>query len=69
MPFDTPSGPLTVTVSIGATVWSSEHPISSELLCKMADYALYRVKSHGRNGIDIVPHPHILAAEQMKKAG
>jgi diguanylate cyclase (GGDEF)-like protein len=69
MPFDTPSGPLTITVSIGATVWSSEHPISSELLCKMADYALYRVKSHGRNGIDIVPHPHILATEQMKKTG
>jgi hypothetical protein len=35
----------------------------------MADYALYRVKSHGRNGIDIVAHPHILATEQMKKTG
>jgi diguanylate cyclase (GGDEF)-like protein len=69
MPFDTPSGPLTITVSIGATVWSSEHPLSSELLCKMADYALYRVKSHGRNGIDIVPHPHALVTEQLKKTG
>ena len=27
-------------------------------MTKMADYALYRVKSHGRNGIDIVSHPH-----------
>jgi diguanylate cyclase (GGDEF)-like protein len=69
MPFDTPSGQLTVTMSIGATVWSSEHPLSSELLRKMADYALYRVKSHGRNGIDIVSHPHMLVMEQMKKAG
>ncbi len=69
VPFDTPSGMLTVTVSIGATVWSSEHPLSSERLRKMADYALYRVKSHGRNGVDIVPHPHTLVTEQMKKAG
>jgi len=63
MPFDTPSGPLTITVSIGATVGSPEHPLSPELLRKMADYALYRVKSHGRNGIDIVPHPHALVTE------
>ena len=33
----------------------------------MADYALYRVKRHGRNGIDIVPHPHAVVLEQMKK--
>ncbi len=69
MPFDTPSGPLTITVSIGATVGFPEQPLSAELLRKMADYALYRVKSHGRNGIDIVPHPHILVTEQMKKTG
>ena len=69
MPFNTPSGPLTITVSIGATVGSPEYPLSSELLRKMADYALYRVKSHGRNGIDIVPHPHTLVTEQMKKTG
>ena len=68
MPFDTPSGPLTITVSIGATVWFPEHPLSSELLCKMADYALYRVKSRGRNGIDIVPHPHAFVIEQAEKA-
>ena len=68
-PFETTSGPLTITVSIGATVWSSEHPLSSEYLCKMADYALYRVKRHGRNGIKIVPHPHTVALDQMKKAG
>ncbi len=57
LPFATPNGPLAITVSIGATVWSSEHPLNSDLLRKMADYALYRVKSHGRNGIDIIPHP------------
>ena len=68
-PFETSNGPLTITVSIGGTVWSSEHPLSSEYLCKMADYALYRVKRRGRNGIDIVPHPHTVVLEQMKKAG
>ena len=68
-PFATPSGPLAVTVSIGATVWSSEHPLNSDLLRKMADYALYRVKSHGRNGVDIIPHPHALVVEQMKEMG
>ena len=68
-PFETSNGPLTITVSIGGTVWSAEHPLSSEYLCKMADYALYRVKRHGRNGIDIVPHPHAITLEQMKKAG
>jgi len=57
LPFATPSGPLAITVSIGATVWSSEYPLNSDLLRKMADYALYRVKSHGRNGVDIIPHP------------
>jgi len=66
-PFDTPSGMLSVTVSIGATVWVAGHPLSSDLLCKMADYALYRVKSHGRNGIEIVPHPHSIIIEEMNK--
>jgi diguanylate cyclase (GGDEF)-like protein len=68
-PFPTSSGPLVVTVSIGATVWSSEHPLSPDLLRRMADYALYRVKSQGRNGVDIIPHPHTLILEQMKKTG
>lgn len=68
-PFPTPSGPLAVTVSIGATVWSSEHPLSSDLLRRMADYALYRVKHQGRNGVDIIPHPHALILEQLKKTG
>lgn len=68
-PFPTPSGPLAVTVSIGATVWSSEHPLSSDLLRRMADYALYRVKSQGRNGVDIIPHPHAVILEQLKKVG
>jgi len=67
--FETASGRLTITVSIGATVWSSEHPLSSEHLCKMADYALYRVKRHGRNGINIVPHPYSVGIEQLKKTG
>jgi hypothetical protein len=35
----------------------------------MADYALYRVKSRGRNGINIVPHPNTTEVELMGKAG
>ena len=69
LPFATPSGPLAITVSIGATIWTSEHPLNSDLLRKMADYALYRVKSQGRNGVDIIPHPHTLVIEQLKKTG
>lgn len=68
-PFDTTSGPLVITVSIGATIWSADHPLNSEQLRKMADYALYRVKSRGRNGINIVPHPDTISMEQLKKTG
>jgi diguanylate cyclase (GGDEF)-like protein len=67
LPFATPSGPLVITVSIGATVWSSEYPLNSDLLRKMADYALYRVKRQGRNGVHIISHPHTVALDQMKK--
>lgn len=66
-PFETQNGPLAVTVSIGATVWSSEHPVSQDLLRKMADYALYRVKHKGRNGVDIVPHPQVVEMNEMRK--
>jgi diguanylate cyclase (GGDEF)-like protein len=70
LPFATPSGPLAVTVSIGASIWSAEHPMNSDLLRKMADYALYRVKHHGRNGVDIITHPHhTLVIGQLKKTG
>ena len=68
-PFDTKSGPLVITVSIGATIWSADHPLTSEHLRKMADYALYRVKSRGRNGINIVPHPATIPIEPLKKTG
>ena len=50
LPFSTPSGLIAITVSIGATLWSSEHPLSSDLLRKMADYALYRVKAKAETG-------------------
>jgi diguanylate cyclase (GGDEF)-like protein len=68
-PFDTTSGALPITVSIGATIWSADHPLSSEHIRKMADYALYRVKSRGRNGVNIVPHPDTVSSEQLKKTG
>ncbi|MGH7181700.1 MAG: diguanylate cyclase, partial [Nitrospiraceae bacterium] len=68
-PFTTTSGPLAITVSIGATIWSADHPLNSEHLRKMADYALYRVKSRGRNGINIVPHPDTITTEPLKRTG
>ena len=34
----------------------------------MVDYALYRVKRKGRNEMGIILHPHLIVAEQMKKA-
>jgi hypothetical protein len=69
LPFATSSGPSSITVSIGGTIWSSEHPLRSESLHKMVDYALYRVKHKGRNGVDTILHPHSIVAEQTKKAG
>ena len=35
LPFATPSGLLSITVSIGGTIWSSEHPLRSESLHKI----------------------------------
>ncbi|HSB43783.1 MAG TPA: diguanylate cyclase [Nitrospira sp.] len=54
-PIDTQVGPLTVTVSIGATTWSNDKPAIPHLLWETADQALYRVKENGRNGIAFVP--------------
>lgn len=46
-----PAGPLTATMSIGAAVWQPGHASHPQRLWETADQALYRVKERGRNGI------------------
>ena len=46
-----PAGPLTVTISIGATVWTPGNAPHAQRLWEIADQALYRVKERGRNGV------------------
>jgi two-component system, cell cycle response regulator len=50
--FDTPSGPLQVTISVGGRTWSHEM-LSSQttfgMLLEDADHALYYAKTSGRN--------------------
>ena len=46
-----PAGPLTVTISIGATVWKPGNAPNAQRLWEIADQALYRVKERGRNGV------------------
>jgi diguanylate cyclase (GGDEF)-like protein len=46
-----PAGPLTVTMSIGAAVWKPGNAAHAQRLWETADQALYQVKERGRNGI------------------
>jgi diguanylate cyclase (GGDEF)-like protein/PAS domain S-box-containing protein len=48
-PFDIDGGNISIGTSIGIAL-ASEHEIGSDDLLKMADLALYRAKSAGRNG-------------------
>jgi two-component system, cell cycle response regulator len=48
-PIDTESGSLCVTASCGAAISSSEKPLDSLALLRLADEALYRAKEQGRN--------------------
>jgi diguanylate cyclase (GGDEF)-like protein len=49
-----PAGPLTVTMSIGAAVWKPGNPPYPQGLWEIADRALYRVKERGRNGVALL---------------
>jgi two-component system cell cycle response regulator len=49
-PIVTPHGPVTVTVSMGATMAQSS--TNSELLLREADSALYQAKRNGRNRVE-----------------
>lgn len=56
----TPAGPLTVTISIGATVWTPGSHSQAHRLWETADQALYRVKESGRNGVAFLSVPQDL---------
>jgi diguanylate cyclase (GGDEF)-like protein len=60
---DTPIGPLSVTISIGATTWSDDNPAIPHLLWETADQALYRVKQNGRNEIAFMPLPLVASSQ------
>ncbi len=55
--FDTQTGPLSITLSLGVATCSKENPAFSQLLWQLADQALYRVKKNGRNGIEFAAPP------------
>jgi diguanylate cyclase (GGDEF)-like protein len=53
-PVETPSGPVPVTVSVGALfVDSGAGSEDSDLLMRLADEALYRAKAAGRNRVEL----------------
>lgn len=52
-PIPTDAGPLHVTISCGAAVCSSDAPVEVEALLYLADEALYRAKSGGRNRCEL----------------
>jgi len=51
-PFQSPAGPLAVTISVGAAV-AGDSKCDVESLVRSADEALYRAKSGGRNRVAI----------------
>jgi two-component system cell cycle response regulator len=51
-PLRGPSGPVTVTASIGVAISSPEDPREPMALVRAADIALYRAKERGRNRVE-----------------
>jgi len=57
VPIQSPAGPLTVTMSIGAVAWQPGNAAPAQQLWETADQALYRVKERGRNGVAFLALP------------
>jgi diguanylate cyclase (GGDEF)-like protein len=49
--FGPPGTPMNVTISVGVALGRGSDPVSSDMLLKEADTALYKAKSGGRNRV------------------
>ena len=60
---NTLEGPVTVTASMGAAVYSGVHKLGADELIRAADAALYVAKDSGRNRVELAPivTPHLLS--------
>jgi diguanylate cyclase (GGDEF)-like protein len=63
-PFEITGHDVFVTPSIGLALWP-EHGQDAETLLRHADGAMYRVKNHGRNGIEVFSVAHGAQAHQQ----
>jgi two-component system cell cycle response regulator len=60
--FDTPAGEVTVTVSLGVAVSSTDEVSASTPLVRAADLALYRAKRAGRNRTELCTSEELVLA-------
>ncbi len=55
-PVETPVGPVSVTLSLGAAASGGPWPAEEDLI-RLADEALYRAKAAGRNRVELADNP------------
>jgi two-component system cell cycle response regulator len=67
--FDTPAGPVRVTVSMGLAVSSIDEATVSTALVRAADLALYRAKRDGRNRTEMCTSEELVLAPWLAGDG
>jgi two-component system, cell cycle response regulator len=69
-PIETSQGPLSVTVSCGVAISSSDKPLDPQELIHLADEALYRAKNLGRNRSELATETRLTpSSEAMADSG
>lgn len=63
-PVDSPYGPVLISASLGVSVSSGQDPHTSDQLLQLADAALYRAKSQGRNRVELALPPVALPSSR-----